>query len=113
MKELDLALIEEMKRVAKEHPYEPAIAGTPTLECLWKEVSFDGEDDLEIMLTYEIYDQTVKAWHLSISRNKTAASQNTANKIAWLILGIGANMIPEKLFPPEVRFIKQYVQQIQ
>jgi hypothetical protein len=110
MKRLDDSLIEEMKRVAKEHPHDPAISNMPPEECLWR-ASFDDED-LDLMLTYEIYD-SVKAWHLSISQiGQVAASSKTANQIAWLILGSDTQQIPEQLFPEEVRFIKQYIKQV-
>lgn len=110
MQKLDNDLINEMKRIAIERPHDPSISNMAPAECLWR-ASFNDED-LDIMLTYEIYD-SVKAWHLSISQiGQVAASSKTANQIAWLILGSDTRQIPEQLFPEEVRFIRQYVKQI-
>jgi len=110
MKKLDDDLINEMKRIAIERPHDPIKSPFAPKECLWQ-ASFD-EVELDIMLTYEIY-ETIKAWHLSISQSgQIAASSKTANQVAWLILGSDARQIPEELFPAEVRFIRQYVKQI-
>jgi hypothetical protein len=110
MLQFDMDFVEKIKTVAKQHPHSPA-KGLAPVECLWEEVNFEDEN-LNIMLTYELHGN-LKAWHLSIGRNNhTACPQHIADHIVGVVLGPDVHVLPEHFFPPELRFMKQYVQRI-
>jgi hypothetical protein len=111
MHQFDEALVEKMKNTARKHPHWPEPGRMAPEQCLWKNVTFEDED-LNIMLTYELHGN-IKAWHLSVGRsNDTPAPQDIADHIVGVVLGPDVHVLPEHYFPPECRFMKQYVQRI-
>ena len=120
MYQFDSDLISRMKTVAKEHTLfvdsdKAMIANGP---CLWKDIIYDDEKDLNLILTYEVLEATdksndAKIWHLSIVKtDESNVSQQIANEIASDVLGEDAMEIPPESFPPEFRFMKQFVLQV-
>lgn len=112
-------LISRMKIVAKEHTIfveddRLQVANGP---CLWEKIQYNDEDDLNLILTYEVVENkdekfNAKVWHLSIIKSdESQISQQTANEIASDVLGENAKEIPPESFPPEFRFMKQFVLQ--
>lgn len=110
MHQFDQAFVEKMKETARKHPHAPD-KGLAPVQCLWENVLFEKED-LNLMLTYELHGN-LKAWHLSVGRSDhTAAPQDIADHIVGVVLGPEVHVLPEHFFPPELRFMKQYVQRI-
>jgi len=110
MHQFDSAFVEKMKSTARLHPHSPD-KGLAPIQCLWENVLFEKED-LNLMLTYELHGN-LRAWHLTVGRsNNTAAPQDIADHIVGVVLGPDVHVLPEHFFPPEHRFMKQYVQRI-
>lgn len=104
-------LVAAIKQRAKENPHDPGSLELAPTNCLWKDVKFENEL-LTIMLTYEVHGN-LKAWHLSIARSdQTAAPADIADHIAGVILGQNVFVLPEAYFPPNMRFMKQFVKKV-
>jgi hypothetical protein len=114
MKKLDSNLIAEMKKTALENPHNPGCNPIAPMVCLQEDVDYKGIN-MNVMLTFEYFtpESDQQVWHLSMSRtDHKQLDPDIEQEIIRLAFKERGNItqIPKESFPPELRFMGQYIQ---
>lgn len=114
MVKFDANLVAEMKRVALENPHNPGMSPIMPMACYKEDVEYRGQT-LNVALTFEYFtpasDQQV--WHFSVGRvdHQEISGQDLKDMVNMVFKARGmVTQIPPESFPPELRFMKQYIQ---
>lgn len=117
MTTLDSNLIAEMKKTALEHPHNPGCEPLAPMACYQEGVQYKNLT-LNVMLTFEYFtpESNQQIWHWSAARTDheklDPIIEQELVRLAFKERG-PITKIPEESFPPELRFMNQYIQTLQ